>query len=64
MWISTSKIFYNKIACEPVGQVQYVVFKKFTSSLLHQIAREIMLLLAKNVHEKTSQQVKTQNNLF
>ena len=37
---------------EPGGRVQCVVFKKFTSAYLHQIAREIMLLLVNNLHEK------------
>ena len=37
---------------EPGGRVQCVVFEKFTSAYLHQIAREIMLLLVNNLHEK------------
>ena len=32
--------------------MQFVVFKNFTSAYLHQIAREIMLLLVNNLHEK------------
>ena len=37
---------------EPGGRVQFVVLKKFTSAYLHQIEREIMLLLVNNLHEK------------
>ena len=37
---------------EPVGRVRLVVFKKITSAYLHQIAREIMLLLINSLHEK------------
>ena len=33
---------------DPVGQVQFVVFK----NLQHQIAREIMFLIVNYVHEK------------
>ena len=40
-----------------VGQVQFVVWK-FNKFLLHQIAREIMLLFVDKAHEKTSQKVK------
>ena len=44
---------------EPVWRVQLVVFEKITGAYLHQIAREIMLLLIDNLHEKASQKVKT-----
>ena len=37
---------------EPVGLVQFVVFEKFISAYLHQIALEIILLLVYNLHEK------------
>ena len=32
--------------------MQFVVFENFTRACLHLIAREIMLLLADNLHEK------------
>ena len=32
--------------------MQFVVFENFTRACLHRIAREIMLLLADNLHEK------------
>ena len=38
---------------EPVGGVQFVVFEKFANAHLQQIAREIMLLLVNNLHEKS-----------
>ena len=38
---------------EPVGGVQLVVFEKSTNAHLQQIAREIMLLLVNNLHEKS-----------
>ena len=37
---------------EPVWRVQLVVFEKITGAYLHQITREIMLLLIDNLHEK------------
>ena len=37
---------------EPLGRLQFVVFEKFTSAYLHQIARESMLLLVNKLHEK------------
>ena len=37
---------------EPVWRVQLVVFEKITGAYLHQIAREILLLLIDNLHEK------------
>ena len=37
---------------EPVGRVQILVFEIFTSANLHQITREIILLLIKDLHEK------------
>lgn len=33
--------------------MQFVVFEKFVSANLHQIAREPMLLLINNLHEKS-----------
>ena len=38
---------------EPVGRVQILVFEIFTSAYLHQITREIILLLIKDLHEKS-----------
>ena len=43
---------------EPVGQVQFVVWKIY-KYLLHQIAEEIMLLLVIMYMKKTLQKVKT-----
>ena len=54
MIISTSKFFTDKIERARRG-VQLVVFEKFISAYLNQIAREIKLLLINNVHEKPSQ---------
>lgn len=44
---------------EPVQQVQFTVFEKFTSVFVHQIAREVVLLLVNIVHGKTAQRVMT-----
>ena len=38
---------------EPVGRVQILVFEIFTGAYLHQITREIILLLIKDLHEKS-----------
>ena len=38
---------------EPVGRVQILVFEIFTSAYLHQITREIILLLIKDLHKKS-----------
>ena len=55
--ISTSKFFKdNKIAW---ARSLWIIYK----CLLHQIAREIMLLLANNVGDKTSQKVRTEKIL-
>ena len=58
MLISTSNFFKDNQLLEPVGQVQFLVFKKIFQCFIHHIAREIMILLVNNVHEKTSQKVK------
>ena len=50
-----SKFFKDKKNSRAVGQMQFAVFGKFTSALLHHIAREIIKLPVSNVHEKTSQ---------
>ena len=42
MLISKSKFYEDNKIAEPVGLVQFVVFEKFTSAYLHQIALEIM----------------------
>ena len=44
---------------QPVGRVQFEVFKKFSSAYVHQIPVEIMLLNINNLHVKASQKVKT-----
>ena len=36
--ISTSKFFKDRKIAEPVGRVQFVVFEKFTSAYIYQIA--------------------------
>ena len=38
---------------EPVGRVQILVFEIFAGAYLHQITREIILLLIKDLHEKS-----------
>ena len=35
-----------------MGQVQFVVFEKFPTAYLHQIAPEIIFLLVNNLHKK------------
>ena len=58
--ISTSKLFkYNKIAqaCRASAICSLWKIYKF---LLHQSELEIMLLLVNDVHEKSSQKVKTE----
>ena len=52
--ISTSKFF--KICL--VGQVQFVFFEKFTKAY-YTYLQEIMLFLVNNVHDITSQSVRT-----
>ena len=48
------------ISTNCTGWCNFVVFEKFTSAYnSHQIAREILSLPVNNVHEKTSQKVKT-----
>ena len=44
---------------QPVGRVQFEVFKKFSSAYVHQIPVGIMLLNINNLHVKASQKVKT-----
>ena len=39
--------------------MQFIVFEKFKSVFVHQIAREIVLLLVNIVHVKTAQRVMT-----
>ena len=47
-----NSFFKNRIARIHIGQVLFVVFEKFSSAYLNQIAQEIILLLANNLHEK------------
>lgn len=49
--ISTSK-FSKTTSHKHVVRIQFVAFEKFKSAYLHQIAREIMLLLVNSLHEK------------
>ena len=56
--MSTSIFSKTKKLHEPVGQVQFVVWKIY-KYLLHQIARAIMLLLVIMYVKKTLQKVKT-----
>ena len=59
MLISKSEFLKDNNLHKPVGRVQFVVFKKFTSAYLQQIAREFMLLPVNNIHENAVQGVKT-----
>ena len=45
-------LFFKNRLHASIGQVLFVVFEKFTSAYLNQIAQEIILLLANNLHEK------------
>ena len=44
---------------ELLVRVQFVVFEKFTSAYLHQVAGEIIFLHVNNLHDNASQKVKT-----
>ena len=59
MSVSMGKFLRTTKLLEPVQQVQFIVFEKFTSVFVHQIAREIVLLLVNIVHGKTAQRVMT-----
>ena len=59
MLISKSEFLKDNNLHKPVGRVQFVVFEKFTSAYLQQIAREFMLLPVTNIHENAVQGVKT-----
>ena len=59
MLISKSGFLKDNKLHKPVGRVQFVVFEKFTSAYLQQIAREFMLLPVNNIHENAVQGVKT-----
>ena len=59
MLISKSEFLKDNNLHKPVGRVQFVVFEKFTSVYLQQIAREFMLLPVNNIHENAVQGVKT-----
>ena len=59
MSVSMGKFLRTTKLLEPVQQVQFIVFEKFTSVFVHQIAREIVLLLVNIVHRKTAQRVMT-----
>ena len=51
--VTKHEFYFSKIELHAsIGQVLFVVFEKFTSAYLNQIAQEIMLLLANNLHEK------------
>ena len=54
----SSAIWCNKHEHEPVGQVQFVFFEKFTKAY-YTYLQEIMLFLVNNVHDITSQSVRT-----
>ena len=49
-----SNFIKDQIFHKPVAKlrVQFVVFKNFSSALLQETAREIMLLPSDNIHEK------------
>ena len=55
MLISKSEFLKDNNLHKPVGRVQFVVFEKFTSAYLQQIAREFMLLPVNNTHENAVQ---------
>ena len=59
MLISKSEFLKDNNLHKPVGRVQFVVFEKYTSAYLQQIAREFMLLPVNNTHENAVQGVKT-----
>ena len=48
------QIFQRQWNCtNPLGECKFLVFEIFTSAYLHQITREIILLLIKDLHEKS-----------
>ena len=52
--VSTSKFFKdNEIARTRWASANFLVFEIFTSAYLHQITREIILLLIKDLYEKS-----------
>ena len=51
--VGVGELVRRRVDWLPVGGVQFVVFEKFTNAHLQQIAREIMLLLVNNLHEKS-----------
>ena len=61
IWCWLARVKFLKITKlhQPVGRVQFEVFKKFSSAYAHQIPVEIMLLNINNLHIKASQKVKT-----
>ena len=48
---------------EPVERAQFVAFEKLTSAYLHQIAKEMILLLIDNLHERSITQSQVRRNL-
>ena len=56
--MSSSKFLKDEIVRARRASAIYSLWKIY-KCLLHQITREIILLLVDNVHEKTSQKVKT-----
>ena len=52
-----SKFFKDKKKHKPIGQVQFEVFEKFTSTYYTKLHLKLYYFV-NNVHEKTSQKVK------
>ena len=61
IWCWLARVKFLKITKlhQPVGRVQFEVFKKVSSAYVHQIPVEIMFLNIYNLHVKASQKVKT-----
>ena len=57
IWHKYALINFSTKLHEPAGQVGFVIFEKI-KCLSYQIAREIILLLVNNVHEKRPQKAK------
>ena len=59
-WLARVKFLKITKLHQPVGRVQFEVFKKFSSAyIVHQIPVGIMLLNINNLHVKALQKVKT-----
>ena len=58
--VNVQQLNYTRLT----GLYSFVVFEKFTSAYLHQIAWEIILLIVNNSHEKCITEGQEQQNVF